>query len=186
MFCSSLVMSDSWRDAKLLLLHVFSCGFFSVDCNGCFVLTKTDSSHNTIVLVVMLKESDLMSNTVIGAEAFGCFFFFFFFSQWVEHSDWSGLCSERMGSRPQEREVKGEVSSWKSRARDLKKQNKKRGGRGLHMRVPHEIPSPGKCVWWRLFVDSNMWHALIFIYFSFLLSVNLKKTCNTCVSRHYF
>lgn len=48
----------------------------------------------------------------------------------MEHSDWSGLCSERMGSRPQEREVKGEVSSWKSRARDLKKQNKKGGGGG--------------------------------------------------------
>lgn len=44
-----------------------------MDCDGCFVLTKTESSHKAIVVVVMLKESDLMSHTVIGAEAFGCF-----------------------------------------------------------------------------------------------------------------
>lgn len=37
------------------------------------MLTKTESSHKAIVVVVMLKESDLMSHTVIGAEAFGCF-----------------------------------------------------------------------------------------------------------------
>lgn len=78
-----------------------------MDFDGCFVLTKTDSSHQAIVVVVMLKESDLMSHTVIGAEAFGCF------CQRAEHSDWAGLCSERTGSRPREREVKGEVSSWK-------------------------------------------------------------------------
>jgi len=46
------------------------------------------------VVVVMLKESDLMSHTVIGAEAFGCF------CQRAERSDWAGLCSERVGSRP--------------------------------------------------------------------------------------
>lgn len=91
------------------------------------MLTKTDSSHQAMVVVVMLKESDLMSHTVIGAEAFGCF------CQRAGHSDWAGLCSERMGSRPREREVKGEVSSWKYRAWDRK-------GRGL----PHGILGPGK------------------------------------------
>lgn len=101
--------------------------FFSVVCDGCFVLTKTESSHKAIVVVVMLKESDLMSHTVIGAEAFGCF------CQRAEHSDWAGLCSARMGSRPREHGVKGEVSSWKYRARDGK-------GRGL----PHGILGPGK------------------------------------------
>lgn len=50
------------------------------------MLTKTDFS-----LVVMLKESDLLSHTVIEAEAFGCF------CQQMEHSDWTGLCSERIG-----------------------------------------------------------------------------------------
>lgn len=72
------------------------------------MLTKTESSHKTIVVVVMLKESDLMSHTVIGAEAFGCF------CQPAQHSDWAGLCSQRKGSCPLERKVKGEVSSWKS------------------------------------------------------------------------
>lgn len=66
-----------------------------------------DKDRRAIVVVVMLKESDLMSHTVIGAEAFGCF------CQRAEHSDWAGLCLERMGSRPREHEVKGEVSSWK-------------------------------------------------------------------------
>lgn len=68
------------------------------------------------MVVVMLKESDLMSHTVIGAEAFGCF------CQRAGLSDWAGLCSERTGSRPQEHEVKGEVSSWKYRAWDRKGQ----------------------------------------------------------------
>lgn len=99
----------------------------SADCDGSFVLTKTDSSHKAVVVVVMLKESDLMSHTVTGAEAFGCF------CQRAEHSDRAGLCSERTGSRPREHEVKGEVSSWKYRARDRK-------GRGL----PHGIVGPGK------------------------------------------
>lgn len=70
------------------------------------------------MLVVMLKESDLMSHTVIGAEAFGCF------CQRAERSDWAGLRSGRTGSRPRELGVKGEVSSWKYRAWD-------REGRGL-------------------------------------------------------
>lgn len=78
------------------------------------MLTKTDSSHQAMVVVVMLKESDLMSHTVIGAEAFGCF------CQRAEHSDWAGLCSERTGSRPRDRGVKGEVPSWKYRAWDRK------------------------------------------------------------------
>lgn len=101
--------------------------FFSADCDDCFVLTKADSSHQATALVVMLKESDLMSHTVIGAEAFGCF------CQRAERSDWAGLCSGRTGSRPRELGVKGEVSSWKYRARD-------REGRGL----PHGILGPGK------------------------------------------
>lgn len=91
------------------------------------MLTKTESSHKAIVVVVMLKESDLMSHTVIGVQASGCF------CQRAEHSDWTGLCSEGMGSRPLEHRVKGEVSSWKYRARDRK-------GRGL----PHGIVGPGK------------------------------------------
>lgn len=77
-----------------------------------FVLTKTESSHKARAAVVMLKESDLMSHTVTGAQAFGCF------CQRARRSDWAGLCSERTGSRPREREVKGEVSSWKCRAWD--------------------------------------------------------------------
>lgn len=55
------------------------------------MLTKTDFSHKAGALVVMLKESDLLSHTVIEAEAFGCF------CQQMEHSDWAGLCSERIG-----------------------------------------------------------------------------------------
>lgn len=39
----------------------------------------------------MLKESDLLSHTVIEAEAFGCF------CQRTEPCDWAGLCSERIG-----------------------------------------------------------------------------------------
>lgn len=42
----------------------------------------------------------------------------------MEHSDWAGLCLERMGLRPLEHEVKGEVSSWKYKGWDRK-------GRGL-------------------------------------------------------
>ena len=61
---------------------------------ACFVLTKTESPHKAIVVVVMLKESDLMSHTVTGAEAFGCF------CQRAERSDWAGLCSERTGVAP--------------------------------------------------------------------------------------
>lgn len=94
------------------------------------MLTKTDFLHKAGVLVVMLKESDLLSHTVIEAEAFGCF------CQQMEHSDWAGLCSERIGgggSLPWEHEVRGEVLSWKYRARDRK-------GRGL----PHGILGPGK------------------------------------------
>lgn len=59
-----------------------------------------------------------MSHTVIGAQGFGCF------CQPAQHPDWAGLCSERTGSRPLQREVKGEVSSWKYRGWDRK-------GRGL-------------------------------------------------------
>lgn len=55
------------------------------------MLTKTDFSHQAGALVVMLKESDLLSHTVIEAEAFGCF------CQQMERSDWAGLCSERIG-----------------------------------------------------------------------------------------
>lgn len=120
-FCSLLVK------IRPFLALFLKLDYFSVDCDGCFVLTKTKSSHKAIVVVVMLKESDLMSHTVIGAEAFGCF------CQRAEHSDWAGLCSERTGSRPREHEVKGEVSSWKYRAWDRK-------GRGL----PHGILGPGK------------------------------------------
>lgn len=125
----SSVLRPSWLKSDLFsppTPFFFKSDFFSVDCDGCFVLTKTESSHKPIVVVVMLKESDLMSHTVIGAEAFGCF------CQPAELSDWPGLCSERMGSRTQEHEVKGEVSSWKYRAWDRK-------GRGL----PHGIVGPG-------------------------------------------
>lgn len=75
----------------------------------CFLqlLTKTRSLTQAGALVVMLKESDLMSHTVIGVEAFGCF------CQQAERCDWAGWCSERMGSCPWEHDVKGEVSSWK-------------------------------------------------------------------------
>lgn len=99
--------------------------FFSVDCDGCFVLTKADSSHQAVAVVVMLKESDLMSHTVIGAEAFGCF------CQQAERSDWAGLCSERTGSQPRDHKVKGEVSSWKYRARIERAEACRSGFRGL-------------------------------------------------------
>lgn len=78
------------------------------------MLTKTESTHKARVVVVMLKESDLMSHTVIGTEAFGCF------CQRAERCDWAGVCSEKLGSWPQEHRVKGEVSSWKYRAWDRK------------------------------------------------------------------
>lgn len=100
------------------------------------VLTKTDSSHQAGALVVMLKESDLLSHTVIGARPFG-----WFCQQMGEGGgvcDWAGLCSEGIGgggSQPRERQVKGEVLSWKSRAWDRK-------GRGL----PHGILGPGKAM----------------------------------------
>ena len=94
-----------------------------------FCADKAESSPKTRAVVVMRKESDLMSHTVIGVKAFGCF------CQRAAQSDWSGLCSERVGSCPQEPEVKGEVSSWKYRAWDRK-------GTGW----PREMLGPGKSV----------------------------------------
>lgn len=56
-------------------------------------------------MVVMLKESDLNSLTVIGAEASRCFY------QRAAKADWAGLCLVRVRSSPGEHRVKGEVSS---------------------------------------------------------------------------
>lgn len=56
------------------------------------MLTKTDVSHQAGALVVMLKESDLLSHTVIESRGL-----WVVFCQQTEHSDWSGLCSERIG-----------------------------------------------------------------------------------------
>lgn len=80
------------------------------------------------MVVVMLKESDLMSHTVIGAEAFGCF------CQRAERSDWTGLCSERMGSRPREH------GGLKVKCRHGSIELGIEKGRGL----PHGILGPGK------------------------------------------
>lgn len=78
------------------------------------MLTKADCSHQAAALVVMLKESDLMSHTVIGAGGL-----WVFLSGRAQRSHWARLCSGRDGvAAPGARGVKGEVSSWKGRARD--------------------------------------------------------------------
>lgn len=80
----------------------------------------------TRALVVMLKESDLLSHTVIEAETFGCF------CQQMTHSDWAGLCSDRIGGGGHclVHEVKGEVLSRKYSARDRKGRGLPHGGLG--------------------------------------------------------
>lgn len=127
---------------------------------GVFALTKADSSHQAAALVVMLKESDLMSHTVIGAAGLWVFL--------------SGRPSALIGpvcvrggtgSRPRELGVKGEVSSWKCGARD----------RG-------EGPAARDCGSWEINVTAPSTRRELFFFFPAVEEICFSLRCSVSPS----